>query len=116
MTADDLRSELEASRRAIQRDYAGLRAELDFVARTKRAVVENPVPWLGGSALVGWILSGRRRRKARKLKADGVETSRKFTLLGILFSIVKLAFPLMQPWLTNLAAGKISDFAGKYRR
>ncbi len=34
-------------------DVAMLRAELDFVTKTKRAVVERPLPWLGGAALVG---------------------------------------------------------------
>lgn len=100
----------------MRRDYAALRHELDFVSRTKRAVIEHPVPWLGGSALVGWILSGR-RRKARRLKAGQVaEPVKKATLLGVLFGIAKMIFPLVQPYLASFAAGKISDFAAKRRR
>jgi pilus assembly protein TadC len=117
MNADDIRSDLEASRRAIRRDYRALRAELDFVARTKRAVVDHPLPWLGGSALVGWILSGRKRRKARRLKPGEVpEPVKKFGLLGILVAVVRLIFPIAQPYLTNFAVGKLSNFAAKYRR
>jgi hypothetical protein len=117
MSVDDIRSELEASRRAIRRDYHSLRAEFDFVAKTKRAVVEHPLPWLGGSALVGWIMSGRKRRKARKLKAGEVaEPVKKLTLLSILVAAVRLLFPIVQPFLTNFAIGKVTDLAGKYRR
>jgi hypothetical protein len=120
MTADDLRAELEATRRAIQRDYAGLRGELDVVAKAKRSIVENPMPWLGGSALVGWVLSGRKRRKARKLERGAV--ARKaggITALGLLFSAARFAFPLVQPlvqpYLARIAAEKLGQFA-KSRR
>jgi len=117
MSADDIRREIDLSRRAIQRDYASLRAELDFVAKTKRAVVEHPLPWLGGSALIGWVLSGRKRRKARKLKRGEVaEPVKKFTMLGVLFTVAKLVFPLIQPQLTNFALGKLTSVAGKLQR
>ncbi|MGH8046419.1 MAG: hypothetical protein ACREKL_04165 [Chthoniobacterales bacterium] len=116
MNADDIRQELAASRRAIQHDYASLRAELDFVAKTKRAVVDHPLPWLGGSALVGWILSGRRKRKARKLKAGATAESVKgITLFGTLFALLRLIFPLARPWLAKLAADKLTDFATRRR-
>jgi hypothetical protein len=117
MSADDIRREIDLSRRAIQRDYASLRAELDFVAKTKRAVVEHPLPWLGGSALIGWVLSGRKRRKARKLKRGEVaEPVKRFTLFGILLTVARLIFPLVQPQLTNFAIGRLTTVAEKFRR
>ena len=118
MSADDIRREIDASRRAIQRDYAGLRAELDFAAKAKRSVRERPLPWLGGAAFVGYLLSGRRKRKAARKDKDGkkVETARSFTLLGILLSVARLVFPLVRPQLTQLALGKLSGLAAKYSR
>ncbi len=117
MSTDDIRAEIEASRRAIQRDYAALRSELDFVTKAKHSVANHPLPWLGASALVGWILSGRKHSKPRKLKTGEVaEPVKKFTFLGILLALAKLVFPLIQPHLTSFAMGKLSGLAGKSRR
>lgn len=117
MSADDIRREIEASRRAIQRDYTSLRAELDFVTKAKHSVANHPIPWLGSSALLGWLLSGRKKKpKMIKGKNGRPEPSRKFTLLGILLGVVRLVFPLIRPQLTDFALGKFSDYAGKSRR
>jgi hypothetical protein len=114
---DDIRAEIEASRHAMQRDYSALRAELNFVAKTKNSVASNPLPWLGGSALIGWVLSGRKRRKARKLKAGQVaEPVKRFTILGVLFALVRLFFPILQPHLTSFAVGKLTDYVGQSRK
>lgn len=119
MSIDDIRLEIDASRRAIRHDYAALRAELDFVAKTKRAVVERPLPWLGGAAALGFLFSGRRRRQARKLKSGkpgASESAKRFTILGALFAAARLIFPLVRPQLTAFAARKLTGFAGKFPR
>ncbi len=114
MTIDDIRLEIDASRRAIRNDYSALRAELDFAAKTKRAVVEHPLPWLGGAAFLGFLLSGRRRRKERKRK--GEKSARGITIFGVLLTIVRLIFPFVQPHLTTFATHKLANLAGRFQR
>ena len=117
MKADELRQQLESSRRAIQRDYAALRSELDIVAKAKRSVVSHPLPWLGGSALVGWVLSGRKRLKVKKTKAgEVIEPAKKLTLLSILLAVARLLLPILRPVVTDFAVGKLASFTGKSRR
>jgi hypothetical protein len=116
MNIDDLRREIDASRRAIRHDYASLRTELDFATKAKKAVTERPLPWLGGAALFGYLLSGRRKRKALKSKTGKPETARRFTLLGLLLGAARLIFPLVRPQLTSFALGKLAGYAGKSPR
>lgn len=117
ISADDIRQEIAASRRALQDDVGTLRAELDFVSKTKRAVVERPLPWLGGAALLGYILSGRRRKKvkaARHTKGEP-ETAKRLTLVGILLGTTRLLFPLARPLIAEFATRKLTEFAAKRR-
>jgi hypothetical protein len=115
ISADDLRQEIAASRLAIKGDVTTLRAELDFVAKTKRAVVERPLPWLGGAALLGYILSGRRRKKAARHAKGEPEAAKRLTLVGVLLGATRLLFPLARPLLTELATRKLTEFAAKRR-
>ena len=116
MNADAIRLEIDASRRAIRQDYAALRAELDFAAKARRAVVEHPLPWLGGAAILGYLFSGRKKRKAQKAAAAGSESVKRFGIFGILLTLGKLILPLAQPYLTDFATRKISGIATKFRR
>jgi hypothetical protein len=119
MTIDEIRLEIDASRRAIRQDYGALRRELDFVTKTKQAVAGRPLPWLGGAALFGWVLSGRRKRKAQKLKGGKPvkeKTARQFTLLGLLLTVARLVFPLVRPQLTTLAVQKLTALGGRFGR
>jgi len=117
ISADDIRQEIAASRRALQDDVGTLRAELDFVSKAKRAVVERPLPWLGGAALLGYILSGRRRKKARAARhAKGEpEAAKRLTLVGVLFGTARLLFPLARPLMEQFATRKLTEFAAKRR-
>ena len=113
MRIDDLRLEIDASRKAVRQDYAALRAELDFTAKTKAAIVRHPLPFLGSAAALGFLFSGRGRRKARK---GGAEPAKRFTLLGLLLTLGRLLFPIAQPYLAGLAARQLSGLAAKIRR
>lgn len=118
MTSDDLRREIDASRRAVQQDYAALRAELDFATKTKRAVVANPLPWLGGAAFLGYILSGRKQPKPpkhRRGEPEAARPARKLGVLGVLLTAARLLFPLARPALTAFAVRKLSGFANRYQ-
>ncbi len=118
MSVDDLRLEIAASRRTIQADYAALRAELDFAAKAKRAVVARPLPWLGGAALLGYLLSGRKNAKPtkhRRGEPEAAAPARKLTLLGVGLTAARLLFPLARPALTAFAMRKLSSFASRYQ-
>ena len=118
MTSDDLRREIDASRRAMQHDYAALRAELDFATKTKRAVVANPLPWLGGAAFLGYILSGRKKAKVpkrRRGEPEIAEPARRLSLFGVLLGAARLLFPLARPALTAFAVRKLSGLANRYQ-
>lgn len=118
MTSDDLRREIDASRRAMQQDYAALRAELDFATKTKRAVVANPLPWLGGAAFLGYILSGRKKAKPPKRRRGEPEIdapARRLSLFGVLVATARLLFPLARPALTAFAVRKLSGLANRFQ-
>ncbi len=118
MSIDDLRLEIDASRRAIRQDFTSLREELDFAAKAKRAVAERPLPWLGGAAFLGFLLSGRRRQKAKRKggKPGAEEPVKRFTMLGVLLAALRLIFPLVQPQLSAFAARKLTGLVGKFPR
>jgi hypothetical protein len=112
MSADDIRHEIDASRRAIQGDYVTLRSELDFVSKTKRAVVERPLPWLGGAAILGYIFSGRRRKK-KKTRKNEPEPAKQLTILGILLGLFRFLLPIARPLATEFATRKLTEFAAR---
>jgi hypothetical protein len=118
MSADDIRRSLDASRRAIQRDYAALRGELDFATKAKKAVVAHPLRWMGGAALFGYVLSGRKKQKARHRGSPGVEaeTVKKITFLSVLLGVLRFLLPLAKPTLTAMATQKLAAYAGRFQR
>jgi len=119
-TIDDIRLEIDASRRAIRTDYAALRGELDFAAKAKRVIAKRPLPWLGGAAFLGFLLSGRKKVKVYETKGGKgkptVKSSKGITVLSVLLGAARLIFPLVRPQLTALALSKLTDLSGKFSR
>ncbi len=119
-TIDDLRREIDASRRDVQGDYAALRAELDFGAKARRAVTAHPLPWLSGAALLGFVLSGRRKpRESRRRRGEPLAASRtgkSLSLLGLLLPAARLAFPFLRPALVALATRQLAAVAERFAR
>ncbi|MGC1482019.1 MAG: hypothetical protein WA771_16090 [Chthoniobacterales bacterium] len=118
MTRQEALQELEASRLAVARDYHQVRAAANVPARTKKAFRRHPLPWLGGAATIGWLLSGRTRKKKavlqQRIDDHGAVVSQKTKKLGIvtiLLSAVRLAIPVLRPAFTALAAKKFADLA-----
>lgn len=133
MTADDLRRDLEASRRQMRGDYAALRREvhqeLDFAGKTKQAVRSHPLPWLGGAAFLGYLLSPRKKREkvvrpslpgSQQQMVDATkkaqEPVKKLTLLSIVVTIARMLFPLVRPALTQFAIRQAGTLADRFRR
>lgn len=127
MTKEQLATELELTRRAIARDTAGLRYELDVLGKLKQSVRNHPLAWLGSASALGYIFAGpkTRTRKVVKFVRDPrlegkVETKksggRLGTLLGLAFTIGKVALPLAKPAITAYAAKRFGDLAQRVAR
>lgn len=114
-------AELARSRAAIARDSSAVREEFNVVARLQRSVKSRPFAWLGGAAAVGYFLAGPKTRtktvtKIVREKGPGpakVETKKQHGFWDVLFSLIKLCFPLVRPALSAYAARRIGDFADK---
>lgn len=127
MTKEQLAAELELTRRAIARDAAGLRAELDIVEKLKHSVRSHPFAWLGSAGALGYIFAGPKTRTRRVVKfvrdpkLDGKTESKKeagrlATLLGIAFTVGKVALPFVKPAITAYAAKRLGDIAQRVGR
>ncbi len=121
MTRAEILLELEASRRAISRDYHGVREAANVPKRLKSTFKKHPVPWLGGAAAIGWLLSGRGRKQKkvmveRQVDADGnvvKEKAKKLGIFTILLSILRVVIPVVKPAVLAFTAKKFADVAGK---
>src|SRR4051794_27453342 len=61
MAEDDDKAELVAelarARTTMSGNMLALRGDLNFAARAKRSFTKNPLPWLGGAALLGLLIA-----------------------------------------------------------
>ncbi len=114
---NEILREIEASRAAVFRDFDAARRSLDFKARAQQAIISKPVPWLGSAAAIGWFLAGRGKRRRNRARGAGKggdsAPAKSRGLLGILFALVRLMLPVVQPALSALAARHIANLAGK---
>lgn len=123
MISDKLLKEVDASRRAIQRDVTAFKFQIDLPSRAQDAIRARPARWLGGAAVVGFIAAlvrpKRRRAKqlGKKLESSDSEvvnkSAKSITAWGILLGIFKAILPLARPALTAFAAKRFADMASK---
>lgn len=116
-------AEVRASRAAIARDFGGVRREVDVAERLRRSVKSRPLAWLGGAAALGFYLAGPKTRTKTVVKhvrgdkpaAKGGKTvvREPRSLLGTLFSLIRLIVPFVRPALSAYAARRLSEFAEK---
>lgn len=114
-------AELARSRAAVARDTSAVREQFDLAARIRKSVKARPFAWLGGAATIGYILAGPKTRtktitKVVRDKGAGpakAETKKQRGFWVILFSLIKLSFPLIKPALSAYAAKRFGDFADK---
>jgi hypothetical protein len=114
MTHDALLREIELTRSSVRRDYVSLRNELDYASKARRAIASKPAQWLGAAATLGFLLSGRRRKKKIVVtKAqDGREIKKKqLGVLGFLLGLIRIALPLAKPFLAAFATRRCADLA-----
>ena len=97
----ELRQKIARSRELVVRDLGGLRYELNFPVKFKRAFQRNTLVWVGAALTVGLLIALLRARPQKiYLNAAGkkVRSSNK-TLLesGVLLGALKLGLSLAQP-------------------
>ena len=99
---EELKTELAASRSAMRVYATALRRDLDFGAKLKRSVRDNPTTWFAGAGLLGLLLSKippTRRKvvvKGPKLRSDAPKEAGK---AAIALTILKFALDFAKPAL-----------------
>ena len=106
----DLRQKAARSRELVVRDMSGLRYELNFPLKFKRAFQRNTLVWVGAALAAGLFLALlRARTKKIYINAAGnkVRHSNK-TLLesGALLGALKFGITLLQPVVVSYFAKK----------
>lgn len=126
MTKEQLLFELAQSRAILSRDCDIVRQELDFKAKARRLVRRKPLAWLGGAAVLGWVLAGP-KTKTRVIKKTVTATGKKVRTeksapasrlgwLAGLLAVVKFATPLLKPVLTAYAGKRFANMASNLMR
>jgi hypothetical protein len=107
-------AELARARADVSTNIGALRHDLDFPTRAKKSFTSSPMPWLGGAALIGLIISripGRTKKVVRispKQPQDSpVEKAGK---AGLLLGALKIAFDFARPTLLKWATQRFSDY------
>jgi hypothetical protein len=104
----ELRQKIARSRELVTRDMGGLRYELDFPLKFKKAFQRNTVVWIGAGLAVGLLIALLRARPQRiYLSGAGkkVRSPNKSLLeSGVLLGALKLGISLVQPMVVSYFA------------
>lgn len=119
-----LLQELQLSRLAIARDLQEVCDEFNMAKKAEKVIRRNPLAWLAGAGVGGFLLATWRRPVA-KAKPDrprsgpgvssvpqaAVSASSKLGLWGLLLGLFKLVFPLARPLLSAYASRRLAEMA-----
>ena len=110
-------AELAAARARLSATGDALRHSLDVPARAKESFKQHRPAWLGGAAIIGFVLSKLPSRK----KTVFVERATGKVLgaagkLGAIFSAAKFAFALAKPLVSELAGSKLGEILKRFQR
>ena len=116
----ELRQEINRSRELVVRDMSGLRYELNFPLKFRKAFQRHTVAWVGAALAVGLLLALLRARTKKVYVGPGgkrVRSSNK-TLLesGALIGLLKLGMTLVQPMVLSYFAKKGAKKGGEKAR
>lgn len=103
-------AQLDAQRRQLARQAAGVRASADVSARLQGHFARHRLKWLGGAFFVG-LLAMRGRRHRRTTESDpGGNGLKSAGRAGFWIAAAKIAFDLAKPALLSWASSKASDY------
>ncbi len=106
----ELRQQISQTRALVARDIGGVRYELDFPLKFKKAFQRNTVVWIGAAVAVGLLVALLRARTHKVyLSAAGKKVrSPNKTLLesGALIGALQLGMTLLQPMVVSYFAKK----------
>jgi integral membrane sensor domain MASE1 len=120
----ELRQKIARSRELVLRDMGGLRYELNFPLKFRRAFQRNTLVWVGAALAVGLFLALLRARPQKiYVNAAGKKVhSPNKTLLesGLLLGALKLGLNLAQPFVAayvkkKMAGNSPDSRPGRYR-
>jgi hypothetical protein len=116
----ELRQQISQTRALVARDIGGVRYELDFPLKFKKAFQRNTVVWIGAAVAVGLLVALLRARTHKVyLSAAGKKVrSPKKTLLesGALIGALKLGMTLLQPMVVSYFAKQAAKKSNPSRR
>ncbi len=105
-------AELEVSRSEIRNAFRSCEYQLDLAARVRQSVRDNPVTWLSGAALGGWLLSkilalrlGHPAQSVVQSSVNGNSSTSPTQQAGLFSKLFKVGFELAKPalleWITS---------------
>jgi hypothetical protein len=115
----ELRERIARSRELVVRDLGGLRYELNFPLKFKRAFQRNTVVWVGAALTVGLLIALLRARPQKiYLNAAGKKVrspNKKLLESGILLGALKLGLSLAQPIVLGYIKKRVGQNSAQSR-
>lgn len=110
-------AELATARARLSATGDALRRSLDVSARAKESFTRHRPAWLGGAAIVGFVLSKLPSRK----RTVFVESATGKVLgaagkLGALFSAARFAINFVRPLVSELAGSSLGEILKRFHR
>ena len=118
-----LMAELEVSRGEIRHAFRSCEYQLDLAARVRHSVRSNPVTWLSGAALSGWLVSqilalrlGRPNQNVSHASPNSAgsagnasSTRSNVSSPGLVSALFKMGFELAKPALLEWIATRVTS-------
>lgn len=108
-TPVELWRKIARSRELVARDVGGMRYELDFPLKFRKAFQRHTVVWVGAALAVGLLLALLRARTQKIYVGPGSKRARSQKSLlesGALLGLLKIGMTLVQPMVVSHFAKK----------
>jgi hypothetical protein len=118
-TPVELRLKVARTRELVVRDASGLRYELNFPLKFKRAFQRNTVVWVGAALAVGLLMALLKARTQRVYVGAGGRKVRSQKMLfqsGALLGALKFGLTLLQPVVISYFAKRGAKKGGERPR